>query len=124
VARISIRRYKYDWLVALGILLVVVGIYGSVIYGQTSRLNEEALIYELRALRYAATTFYFMNDRYPNNIKELTVSVMNLSRGRTRFYLPKKFRDKDVILDPFGNPYIYDADTGWTTSSTKSYVDW
>ncbi|MFH1654323.1 MAG: hypothetical protein ABIE74_09775 [Pseudomonadota bacterium] len=120
---LSIRRYKYDWLVSLGIIFILAVVYGSLIIGNLNRFKELSLIYELRTLRFAVATFYLYNARAPNDFTELETAKHKMIGG-SEYYLPERMRKQGAVKDPFGHPYVYSPINGWINSTTKEYVEW
>ncbi|MBI2091568.1 MAG: hypothetical protein HYT75_01045 [Deltaproteobacteria bacterium] len=119
----KIRRYKNDWIVIAGILLVLSSIYGTMIYEQRMRLHEEALISELRSLRIAVAAFHIINGRNPRDFNELSAAVMKTADNKERRFLPSNIIKRD-FMDVFGNPYVYDPSIGWVRCTTSDYSDW
>ncbi len=115
------------------IILSLIGILIWVFMGRYERVatatKEEALKMELHNIKLTIKLFTVMNRRYPSDIKELT-------RGRYSIALPEgdffeeeyirglKLDEEGNILDPFGNPYSYDPQTGKIRSQTPGYEAW
>lgn len=119
----KMRRYNNDWMVVVGIILVLLSIYGTTIFLWKTRLREEALINELRSMRIAVATFNILNTRNPKDISELAHAIFKTKFGDERTLVPKPIL-KRGLKDPFGNIYIYDAESGWIKSSTTNYELW
>jgi hypothetical protein len=124
MTKTSIRSYHYNWLVVLGILAVLFGVYGNVLFHARSDYQEIQLIYELRALRMATQTFQIASGHKPSNFEELKKATFVDAKGKKRYYLPIKMREQKELIDPYGKPYSYDAKTGWIHSSSTKYVAW
>jgi hypothetical protein len=120
----NIRRQKHDWLVTAGIVVVLVSLYGTMIFEQRTRIREEALMYELLSLRYAVTIFNFTNGRNPENLQELLEKGFVDFKGNPKKYIPQNIAARKGLVDPFGNPYSYDKEGGWIRTSTEEYNWW
>lgn len=91
--------------------------------------REVALTSELSNLRTAVILYQIMNKHQPASLKELmTDSYVVPYRQDTiirKPYLEHVSVDgKGNILDPFGNPYLYDGKMGRVYSSTEGYRAW
>ena len=123
----SIHRYKHDWLVSLGIIFVIISIYGSMLYFRVTRLREEALIFELRSLRQAVIIHIYMNAEKPDDLETLIKARFKTADDVERSYIPQsilKRNGSDKLIDPFGNNYIYNYKTGWINTTTNDYKMW
>lgn len=120
----SIRRYGSDWLVTIGILGVIVCLYGSLLFFNRERLREFEIMNELRAIRLSVATFNYVNGRNPADLNELIGSDFTTKSGIKREYIPKSMLVDGSLLDPFGNPYIYDVENGWVKSTTAKFENW
>jgi len=131
-------------LIIIGILLV-----GAITYFQraTKVVKEYALMSELGNIRISVLLYFVINKKFPDSLKQMVdekiilpfqdteaIKKMTGNAGITvqtgtiiidRTYLEKMSMDKEGnILDPFGNPYTYDARLGKVSSSTQSYGGW
>jgi len=131
-------------LIIIGILLV-----GAITYFQraTKVVKEYALVSELGNIRTSVLLYFVINKKFPDSLKQMVdekiilpfqdteaIKKMTGNAGITvqtgtiiidRTYLEKMSMDKEGnILDPFGNPYTYDARLGKVSSSTQSYGGW
>lgn len=118
----NVRRYQRDWMVVLGIIFIVVMLYGTMLWGQRERLSEQTAMAELRAIRLAVTAFYYVNGRNPSDLEELVESSFKTDDVE-RSYIPKRLIEKKLV-DPMGNSYEYDPETGWVKSISKEYQGW
>ena len=118
-----LKRYKHDWLIAFGIIFVLLSIYGTMIYENIARIREETLIYELRSLRMAVATYSYINGKKPKNMDELAGAFYYAKNGTKKLLVPSHILKKG-LKDPFGNAYMYDEKSGWVTTSTEKYKDW
>ncbi|MBU0505395.1 MAG: hypothetical protein ABII18_05545 [bacterium] len=124
MTKTSIRKYHYNWLVAFGIIAVLLGLYGNVLFHARSDYQEIQLLYELRTLRMATQTFQIAYGHKPGSFEELKKATFVDAKGKKRYYLPIKMRAQKELIDPFGKPYLYEAQTGWIKSSSINYTAW
>ncbi|MFQ5585810.1 MAG: prepilin-type N-terminal cleavage/methylation domain-containing protein [Thermodesulfobacteriota bacterium] len=132
-------------LVIIGILLI-----GAITYYQraTRVIREYAVISELENIRTSILLYFVLNKRYPKSLKEMmsekiilpfhdTNSVKGITGAQNelppqtgaiiidRTYLEKISLDAEGnLIDPFGNPYVYDSKLGKIRSSTEGYRSW
>ena len=131
-------------LIIIGILVV-----GAITYLQraTKVIKEYAMISELGNIRTSILLYFVINKKFPDSLKQMvnekiilpfqdtealkkmagnaSIAVQTGSIIIDRTYLEKISMDKEGnILDPFGNPYNYDARLGKVLSSTPSYGGW
>ena len=131
-------------LIIIGILLV-----GAITYFQraTKVVKEYALMSELGNIRISVLLYFVINKKFPDSLKQMVdekiilpfqdteaIKKMTGNAGITvqtgtiiidRTYLEKMSMDKEGnILDPFGNPYNYDARLGKVSSSATGYGGW
>lgn len=116
-------RYQKDWLIVLGVVMVIAGMYGTLIFVQKNRLIEVTVINELRSMRLAVAAFYYANGRSPKDLQELADGTYEARDGKKKGFLPKNVTERG-LKDPMGRPYAYDADTGWVKSSSEKYINW
>lgn len=120
------NRKSWEWLVFVIVIGLAVILMGST-YHYSKQLNDRRqLYYELQELRNAATTFKALNKRNPVDIKDLVTATIMMPNDITVRKLidnpPKLVNGKYV--DPFGNPFAYDAKTAWVKSTTPGYERW
>ena len=134
-------------LVIIGILLI-----GAMTYYQraTRVIKEYAIISELGNIRTSVLLYFVINKRYPKSLKQMLSEKIILpfhpfydaeslkgiagkelplqSTGSIvidRSYLEKlSLDDEGNLIDPFGNPYVYDPKLGKIRSSTEGYRSW
>ncbi len=130
--------------------LMIIGIllFGALAYIQkASKIAKEyALMSEISNIRSSSMVYMAVNKRFPESLEQLVrekvmvpfndpeameeledMGIAMKGGGITisRSYLEKVSVDEDGnILDPFGNPYDYDPDTGMVRSPTPGYGNW
>lgn len=120
------RRPAWEWLIFVVIIVLVVGTVGMSYRSQQRLDKQKALHYQLQLLRSAELLYNSVNKTNPKDLKELAMGKFQLvEENPGRPYLdPPPPLSGDKILDPFGNPYIYDPATGRIRSSTQGYDFW
>ncbi|OGQ50408.1 MAG: hypothetical protein A3I09_03135 [Deltaproteobacteria bacterium RIFCSPLOWO2_02_FULL_47_10] len=119
-------RAKYE-LVVIAVLLVAAIVVAFGIYTKRDRLGKSTImISELSSLRSAVQTYKTMNKANPPSLEALTKLNYSFEPGQpAQPYLNKANVGKaGAVIDPFGNPYKYDANTGWVMSSSNGYEKW
>ncbi len=100
------------------IALALIAIFIAVIYERYKAIELRAKIEvtksDLKNLRLAVQLFRIRKGRFPGTLYELYRS------GYLRGMLQKSEFRKTVLLDPFGNPYIYDNSTGSVRLSSET----
>ena len=106
------------------LIFVVVNHYGRTI--DASR--KTALKAELTTLRNTVTLYRILNARCPDSLAELVQAEYILPYNDRLFradYLRAYARDKQQnLLDPFGNPYILNAETCTVSSGTPGFTSY
>jgi hypothetical protein len=111
------------------LIATFIGVFAGYAGVITSISREEALRTELTNMRTAIYYFRIMNGRPPEDLKELMNKKLTGapfdSRITQKTFLNPFRIDKDGVLrDPFFNPYLYDAEIGAVSSTTKGYENW
>lgn len=88
--------------------------------------KEAALANELKIIRQAVYVYVLKYKIYPENLKELEEKNIIDFEGKIKnqkYMKNKRVLETGVVLDPFGNPYIYDKKNGQIRSSTPKYMN-
>jgi len=119
-------RNKLEYVVILAVVVVVTVLVGANIYYQRQSGKQKALYYELQMLRTGINLFKVVESRNPKNLAELAHGIYRFpGDNETRKYLSNvPFDEKGGLVDPFGNGFIYDFETGWVRSSSSGYEIW
>lgn len=114
------ERKKVYKVVAVAVLLVL-ALTGVAIHFARKSEKERALIYQLQQLRVAVQIFIKVNHQKPPTLSSVIDAQYNFGHPwRWRFE-----RDSaGTPLDPFGNPFKYDPDSGWISPQTPDYENW
>lgn len=112
-------------------LLVVVAVTTFVLMVVSLRFernmnNQKLLYYQLQAIRTSVNLFKAITRSNPADLVELATSEYNFpgEEQKRRYLSTISTNDDGFIVDPFGNPYVYDSETGWVKSSTGGYDSW
>lgn len=119
------RKWFEHVLVVL--LVVVVGfLVASNLYYQDRSGKQKMLFYQLQILRSSINLYKFINANNPANLEVLAVGIYKFpGEELARKYIENAPIDKDgKVVDPFGESYYYDAQTGWLRSSSSGYEFW
>lgn len=97
-------------------------------------LHEKALVIELSNFRRSINYYTLLNNRLPETLKELVEKKAIIDKdkieGAKHDMIIGKIAeavetDKEGYpIDPFGNRYGYDPQTGMIRSSSKGYERW
>jgi len=121
------------------ISLCLIGILFLIVVPRYQRLahkaQQTALKAELTNIRTTIKLFRLLNNRYPENLRELTEKKILLPAGAAtenlggsifddRYLLPNAMDGQGNITDAFGGRYVYDPASGTVRSGTRGYEDW
>lgn len=113
---------RKKWYVVIAV--VVVGAFGITLYWSNHAKTvekEQQLMSELQQLRAAVQAYVTINKKKPESIEEAFGALYELSQ---RGVENVNKDDQGNRLDPFGNPYTYDAESGWVKSTSQDYAGW
>jgi len=118
------RRSSYEYIVIFAVLVMTLALALGLFIQRDEISKGNVLMNELSQLRSSILLFNKLKGRHPKSLYELEHSKYPSKNGE-RLYLSFAHHGKEKeIIDPFGNPYIYDAKTGWVHSSTPDYLSW
>lgn len=107
--------------------IVAVGVMAATIRFEVRMAKQKTLFYQLQALRTSVNLFKSIVERNPASFGELVEGEFSFpGEGFRRRYVEEvpDRDDKGDLVDPFGNPYVYNPGTGWLRSSTWGYELW
>ncbi|NLK61872.1 MAG: hypothetical protein GX287_00300 [Fusobacteria bacterium] len=90
------------------------------------RTKEVSLAMELKIIRQSVYIYVIKYHKYPDNLKELEkkkIIIFNEKFESQKYIKNKRALENGILLDPFGNPYIYNNKNGDVKSSTKNYIN-
>jgi len=111
-------------LVLIALMAVVVTVF---LVRMESRLGSMRLMRnQLQSLRTSVSLFRTVEGRPPADIGELVQGSFSYRDEDVRrpFVDPFLVNEAGLILDPFGNPYSINPESGWVRSTTPGYELW
>jgi len=139
VAGSRLRDRKGLTIIDAVITICIIGVLIGVVVPKYERMahaaQEAALKSALSNIRTSIRLFKMLNNRNPVSLNELTEKkVMIPASIGSDTYTSSIFDQKYLmlnavgrkgnIIDPFGNPFVYDFSRGEVRSSTKGYENW
>lgn len=120
-----IGRSKYEVVIVIAVVIISAAISIG-IYSARSTMNKgKQLMMELSALRSGITHFIVVNHSKPPSLDALVTGTYDAGNGERQHFVDRVYRnDRGMIIDPFGNEYSYDPETGWVRSTTDDYEKW
>jgi len=119
-ARASYELFLIVVVVALTVLMAS-GIYQARLRVKNSKL----LINELQMMRSAISLYHVVNKSYPQELGDLLEEEYSLGSEEMGAYLKQMPPTKQgLVIDPFGNPYYYNKQSGWISTSSQGYTNW
>lgn len=125
----DLKSPQRNWWENVLLLVVFVGmlafIANSYVLEQRT-VKQRELYYQLMVMRQGVNLFVTTERKFPQNLVELGVATYTLpdSQARYRFVERMPVSPDGAIIDPFGNPYRYDAKSGKVMSTTPGYEFW
>ena len=118
------KRSSYEYVVVFVIVLLSVTLAVS-LYAERAKVQKgNLLIQELSTLRSGIQIYRLFNNKNPASLEELTESTYSVGSIK-KPYLERLPLDKNGnLVDPFGNPYIYDPNGAWVKSQTNGFENW
>jgi len=119
-------RKTFESSILVAIAVVTFGIMLISLRYEGKLNNQKTLFYQIQAIRTAINLYKAINRTNPPTLIALVTETYTFpDEERHRTYLEgASLGDSGSFSDPFGNPYTYDADSGWVHSSTKGYEFW
>jgi len=82
------------------------------------------MVHELAMMRSAILLYKNIEKKNPERLNDLVVQDYEVE-GLRRPFMDRLPMSRDgVYVDPFGNPYKYNPDSGWVSSITPGYERW
>jgi type II secretory pathway pseudopilin PulG len=107
-----------ETLIAMIIIVIFIWVLAYKYYSLSLESNISVARTEIKTLKTMIKFFKFQYGRYPKNLMELVNKKMinfNEKDG-----IKRKYIDKNKLIDPFGNYYIYDNNSGNINFNTKT----
>lgn len=120
----KVKRSVFEIIVIFVVVILTI-VVSTVLYAGRSKVEKgNLLLSELGMLRSSLTTYKLMNKKNAASLSQLMSEKYNIN-GENKLYVEKLTKGKnDKLVDPFGNPYLYDQKTGWVSSATSGYERW
>lgn len=110
------------------IVVLVVGLSVALAFGLFSGRNKvnkgRLLMNELSMFRSAISLYNMTNHKYPQSLEELATSTYEVDLQKRPYVEFIHRSESGNVIDPFGNPYIYEKNSGWISSTSKGYTQW
>jgi len=119
-------RPRYEVVIILLVVIAALVVALGISRVQSKSERGRILISELAQLRAAITTYVALNKTNPSNIESLAEMSYSFSLSeKPRSYLDNISANQEgKLIDPFGNPYLYDAKLGRVSSSSSGFEGW
>jgi type II secretory pathway pseudopilin PulG len=118
------KRSSCEFAVVFIIVCLSVALAVS-LYAERSKIQKgNLLIQELSTLRSGIQIYRLTTGENPASLQALATSTYDVDSIK-KPYLEDFPQDKSGnLVDPFGNPYIYDPKKAWVKSQTKGFENW
>lgn len=120
------KRPSWEWLVLIVVLVVSIGLVGATYNSQQKLEQQKSLHYQLQALRTGELLYKSINKTNPMSLEQLVKGSFRLAdETQDRHYVEAQMKlAGGKLVDPFGNPYLFDKSSGWIRSTTPGYEAW
>lgn len=114
--------------IAILVIVIAAGVALSayVLMERGKVAKERQMSGELNTFRAGIALYTMVNKEKPATFKDLLSGTYEVGSSQLPYVVGVKgdaMKDGKPV-DPFGNPYSYDARKGWVYSSTEGYRDW
>lgn len=118
-------RYLEKFLMAVAIL-VSLGLTLTSLNLERNVGKKKEMMYQLQMIRMGVALYKSIEKKNPDNLEALaTTRYAFPGDGQSKLYLEVQYGDNiDFFVDPFGNKYGYNKETGWVNSTTKGCEYW
>lgn len=118
-----------DTLLVCILVSILIGIVIPYHYRMTQKAKETALQVGLNQIRKGVELHYVLQGRFPKNLKSLIHARYVVPVRDDTFFSGEYLRAQVVdqqgnLLDPFGNQYRYNPNSGAVVSETEGYEHW
>lgn len=117
-------RAKYEVVVVVIVVLLAIALAVGLYSARSKVHNDKLVINKLSAIRSAVMLYADINRAMPPDLETLTKSTYEVG-GVSRPYLDSIETDAEgKLVDPFGEPFVYDAKRGMVSSASPGYEKW
>ena len=120
----EIKRSPFEVLVVTVVVILTIVLGASLYAGRTKIEKSNMLINEMSALRSTLLLYKIVNHRNVSDLALLTTTEYTMGGVARPFIERLPMSNDGKIIDPFGNPYLYDARSGWVSSTTRGCERW
>ncbi|MBI4211157.1 MAG: hypothetical protein HY540_00830 [Deltaproteobacteria bacterium] len=104
------KRTPFEWS-TLGVVLSLSMLIGIGLFRERiTQHQSQLLMTELEYMRAGIVHYTLVHKQNPPSLAVLAKQLPHVADG--------------TVIDPFGNPYRYDAKKAWVQTTTKEYAKW
>lgn len=128
-----LRNQKGAGILDTLLVCILAGILVGTVIPYYQKLQKDAKEATLRTglmnIRKAIELYHILQGRYPSDLEGLVNARYLIPVREDTFFSGEYLRNQAIdasghLLDPFGNRYNYDQETGSVISGTDGYHDW
>lgn len=120
------RRGIIENVLLVAVFVAMLAFFINSYYLEQRVYKQKALHYQLTILRQGVKMYGLVERKYPDSLLKLAVTTYSMPSDKITHYFIENFPigNNGQLLDPFGNPYVYDVKEGRVMSSTPGYSYW
>ncbi|MFA5811765.1 MAG: hypothetical protein WC956_05485 [bacterium] len=118
------NRTGFEILVVVVVVALTLVMGASLYAGRAKVEKTSLLLSELGMLRSSLMTYRLVNHRNAQDLFQLANEKYEADGAEKPYIERLPMNDKGAVVDPFGNPYAYDPNSGWVSSSTPGFERW
>ena len=118
------KRTVYEYIVISAIVIVSVSLAAALYAGRAKVRKGHLLVQELSMLRNGVQIYQLVNRKNPSSLAELVEGTYGSGSEPRRYVGPLPTDSEGHLIDPFGNPYVYDPTSAWVRSQTEGFERW
>ena len=120
----EVKRSPFEVLVVTVVVVLTIVLGASLYAGRTKIEKSNMLINEMSALRSSLLLYKIVNHRNVPELSMLATTDYTMGGVERPFIERLPINKSGAIVDPFGNPYLYDSKSGWVSSTTRGCERW
>ena len=118
------KRTVYEYIVISAIVIISVSLAVALYAGRAKVRKGNLLVQELSMLRNGIQIYQLTNRKNPSSLAELVDGTYQSESETRRYVGPLPTDSEGRLIDPFGNPYVYDPKSAWVSSKTQGFERW
>lgn len=118
------ERTVYEYIVIFAVVVISVSLAVALYAGRAKVRKGHLLMQELSMLRNGIQIYQLVNRQNPSSLAEMESSTYGSGSESRRYVEPLPKNSEGRLIDPFGNPYLYDPKSAWVHSQTKGFERW